>query len=109
MSWRWRPPRLPADDLAWLFQDPIVTKPDGYGVSLPLVYVLWLGISAGVIPTLPLVCSAQAAAPRLVAKLSLSHDCITQFILEKDVYVESWRFLSESGNGRSGYRSHRHR
>ena len=38
------------DDLAWLFQDPIVTKPDGYGVSLPLVYVLWLGILLALYP-----------------------------------------------------------
>jgi uncharacterized membrane protein len=30
-------------DVAWLFQDPIGTKPDGYGVSLLLIYVLWLG------------------------------------------------------------------
>ena len=38
------------DDLAWLFQDPIVTKPDGYGVGLPLVYVLWLGILLALYP-----------------------------------------------------------
>jgi uncharacterized membrane protein len=30
-------------DLAWLFQDPIGTKPEGYSVSLLLIYVLWLG------------------------------------------------------------------
>ena len=30
-------------DLAWLFQDPIGTKPDGYGTSLLLIYVLWMG------------------------------------------------------------------
>jgi uncharacterized membrane protein len=30
-------------DIAWLLQGPIGTKPDGYGVSLLLIYVLWLG------------------------------------------------------------------
>jgi uncharacterized membrane protein len=34
---------LSGEDLAWLFQDPIATKPEGYGVSLPLIDVLWLG------------------------------------------------------------------
>ena len=29
---------------------PIVTKPDGYGVGLPLVYVLWLGILLALYP-----------------------------------------------------------
>ena len=31
-------------DLAWLFQDPIGMKPQGYGVNLFLIYLLWLGI-----------------------------------------------------------------
>jgi uncharacterized membrane protein len=37
-------------DLAWLFGDPIATKPEGYGVSLPLVYVLWLGVVLALYP-----------------------------------------------------------
>jgi uncharacterized membrane protein len=37
-------------ELAWLFQDPIATKPDGYGVSLPLVYVLWIAIILALYP-----------------------------------------------------------
>jgi uncharacterized membrane protein len=37
-------------DLAWLFQDPIATKPDGYGVSLPLVYLLWVAIILALYP-----------------------------------------------------------
>jgi uncharacterized membrane protein len=37
-------------DLAWLFQDPIGIKPDGYGVSLFLVYVLWFGLLLALYP-----------------------------------------------------------
>jgi uncharacterized membrane protein len=37
-------------DLAWLFQDPIGTKPDGYGVSLLLIYVLWLAFLVALYP-----------------------------------------------------------
>ena len=37
-------------DLVWLFGNPTVTKPDGYGVSLPGVYVLWLGIVLALYP-----------------------------------------------------------
>jgi uncharacterized membrane protein len=37
-------------DLAWLFQDPIGTKPNGYGVSLPLIYVLWFAFLLALYP-----------------------------------------------------------
>jgi uncharacterized membrane protein len=37
-------------DLAWLFQDPIGIKPDGYGVNLLLLYVLWLGFLLALYP-----------------------------------------------------------
>jgi uncharacterized membrane protein len=37
-------------DLAWLFQNPIGTKPSGYGVSLPIVYVLWLAFLLALYP-----------------------------------------------------------
>jgi uncharacterized membrane protein len=37
-------------DLAWLFQGTPMTKPDEYGVSLPVVYVLWLGIVLALYP-----------------------------------------------------------
>jgi uncharacterized membrane protein len=41
---------LSGGDLAWLFQDPIGTKPAGYGVSLPLIYVLWFGFLFALYP-----------------------------------------------------------
>ena len=37
-------------DLAWLFQGTPMNKPDEYGVSLPVVYVLWLGIVLALYP-----------------------------------------------------------
>jgi uncharacterized membrane protein len=37
-------------DLAWLFQDPIGMKPQGYGVNLFLIYLLWLGILLALYP-----------------------------------------------------------
>jgi uncharacterized membrane protein len=37
-------------DLAWLFQDPIGIKPDGYGVNLLPIYVLWLGFLLALYP-----------------------------------------------------------
>jgi len=37
-------------DLAWLFQGPIGTKPNGYGVSLPLIYVLWFAFLLALYP-----------------------------------------------------------
>jgi uncharacterized membrane protein len=37
-------------DLAWLFQDAIGTKPNGYGVSLPLIYVLWFAFLLALYP-----------------------------------------------------------
>jgi uncharacterized membrane protein len=41
---------LAGGDLAWLFQDPIGTKPEGYGISLLLIYVLWLGFLTALYP-----------------------------------------------------------
>jgi uncharacterized membrane protein len=41
---------LAGGDLAWLFEDPIGTKPRGYGVSLLLIYVLWLGFLVALYP-----------------------------------------------------------
>jgi hypothetical protein len=37
-------------DLAWLFEDPIGIKPDGYGVNLLPIYVLWLGFLLALYP-----------------------------------------------------------
>jgi hypothetical protein len=37
-------------DLVWLFQNSLMTKPEGYGVSLPVVYILWLGIVFALYP-----------------------------------------------------------
>jgi hypothetical protein len=41
---------LTGADLVWLFRNPIMTKPAGFGVSLPSVYVLWLGIVFALYP-----------------------------------------------------------
>lgn len=41
---------LTGADLAWLFQDPIGTKPDGYGVSLPVVYLFSLAVLLALYP-----------------------------------------------------------
>lgn len=38
-------------DTAWLFGGfPILSKPDGYGVGLPAVYLLWLVIVVALVP-----------------------------------------------------------
>jgi uncharacterized membrane protein len=37
-------------DVLWLFGNPLMGKPEGYGFGLPLIYVVWLGILLALYP-----------------------------------------------------------
>jgi uncharacterized membrane protein len=41
---------LAGTDIFWLFQNPLMSRPEEYGVSLAVVYVLWLGILIALYP-----------------------------------------------------------
>ena len=66
----------------WMFESPDlahypITQPPGWGLTLPLVYLIWAFVVLAMYPALPLVRRRKATQQQPIAQLSLSATCKT--------------------------------